>query len=180
MRAVVQNPAPGQRFHHRRSSREGCDRKTATERFAKGHKIGREFVIFLAAAGGDPKAGYSFVENEKNAVVLRELLQAQEKSFRGREDAHVGHDAFGDDGGNLPRMIFDGALQSQQIVPRNHNCVVERVPVQARTVGNFEGIVAMSNRSWGQRIRTHHQVVIPSVIVALELQNFRPASISAR
>src|ERR1700722_2307901 len=74
VRSVMQNAAPGQRFHHCSSSREGCDGEAAPECLAKSYKIWRELVIFLTATGRNPKAGYSFVENKKNAVLLCELL----------------------------------------------------------------------------------------------------------
>ena len=80
----------------------------------------------------------------KRSVGPREFLQALQISLRGRNHAHVGHDAFGDDRGDLAGMIFDGALQRRQIVPRHDDRVVERGAIQAGTVGNLDRVAAQS------------------------------------
>ena len=65
MRAVVQHAAPLQRVHDFGASDQRRDWQAAAQRFAEGHEIGREFVVFLAAAGSDAESGYGFIEDEK-------------------------------------------------------------------------------------------------------------------
>ena len=77
-------------------------------------------------------------------------------------------------------MIFDRTLQRGQIIPRHDNRVVERSAIQAGTVGNLDGIGAQSECGGRQDVRTHEEVVVPTVVVSLEFQKLRPSGHAPR
>src|SRR5579871_1169465 len=98
--------------------------------------------MFLASSGSDAKSGNGLVENEDDSVLPRKFLQALQVTVSGRNYAHVGHDSLGDDRRDLTGVILDGSLERRQIIPGHDNRVVERGSIQARAVGDLNGIAA--------------------------------------
>ena len=180
LRAVVQDAAPGERLHDLRAADEGRHREAAPERLAERRDVGIEAVVLLAATGRDAEAGDRLVEDEEDAVHAGEFAQLLEVARFRRDHADVRHDPFGDDRRHLPAVRFDRALDGLQVVPRYDDRVVERVAVQPRAVRDADRIAAMTERRDWLRVGVDEEVVVPPVVVALELDELRPAGVAAR
>ena len=139
MRAVVQNPSPLQRIHDVGAADQRRDRQPLAECLAECHQVRGEFVVFLTAARGNTKASNGFIKNEHDSMRLSEFLKACEISIGGRDHAHVGHNTFGDDGGDLAAMIFERALKRGKIIPWHNNRVVKSVLFSPELSGIFTG-----------------------------------------
>src|SRR5579863_3454512 len=98
VRAVVQDTSPFKGVHNFCAAYQSSDWQATAKRFAERHEIGREFVMLLAAAGGDAESGDGFIEDEEDSFGAGEFLQTSQVSLRRGNHAHVRHDPFGDDG----------------------------------------------------------------------------------
>ena len=67
----------------------GRDGKASADHFAEGAEVGLDVVELLGASGGDAEAGHHFVEDQKRAVLLRDVAEGFEEAGLGRDAAHV-------------------------------------------------------------------------------------------
>ena len=86
-------------------------------------------------------------------MLAGQLLQALQITLVRRNHAHIRHHAFGDHGRDLSGMILNGTLERYKIVPGNDDRVIERVAIQARTIGNPDRIAAPPHRRGRQWVR---------------------------
>src|SRR5258708_30829322 len=53
------------------------------------------------------------------------------------------------------------------------------MPIQARAISDFDGVVAVAERDKRLRVGTDQEIIVPTVVVPLKFDKFRFASVAA-
>ena len=136
--------------------------QAACHAFADDEDVGRQGMNagIAAVAGGD---GVGFVDDEQRAIAARQGAQPVVEPGIGQDHARVGHDGFGQDGGNLAGG--EGRLNSGEVVEFHASGQLAKVgdlthqalPIGGLAVGEF-----------------HHRIVNRAVVAAVEHKDLGP------
>ncbi len=97
------------------------EREAAADDLAQRAEVGRDAVVFLRAAVGEAEAGHDLVEDQRNAVLLRDLPQPLQEARLGRQQAL---ERLDDHAGQLVLVLLDQALDHLEVVERRDQHLV--------------------------------------------------------
>jgi hypothetical protein len=152
-------------------------REPPGERLAEHHQVRQDAVELLRATWRETEAGDHFVENQQGAVLGAHLLEHGQEA-RSRLDAtRVAHHRFADGRGDALALGREQVPQPVLVVPGQH-------PQPAAALAGE----ALAPRAQRRRIpapifavrRFPQHAVVPTVVVARELQDQRAAGVGAR
>src|SRR5690606_16682348 len=138
----------------------------AGQSLAVGSEVRCDSVPLGGATEGDTEPRDDFVEDQYHSVPVTELPQPFEVSGPRLDRTGIEHHRFGDDRGDLVTHIFQDVLDDGQIVPGQHDRIIEMrrqltLTRHLRCAGLIYG---------------HQYVVEPSVILAGEADELVPSS----
>ncbi len=90
----------GDSLHRLARAGVGRRRQAAADHLAEHGQVGFDAVQLLGAAAGDAEAGDHLVEDEQGAGLAGGLAEELEEAVGGWDDAHVGGDRLGQEGGD--------------------------------------------------------------------------------
>ncbi len=123
---IEDGPRPRHRTH----------RKSCAQSLSEGTDVWPDAVILLTSPRSIAEAGDNFVKDQQCATVLRELAKPFEISIARQDATHVGHNGFGDHGGEFAAMLFHDSVECSNVIPGRQYNIVEDCRRDAFRVGN--------------------------------------------
>ena len=159
-------------LHNLATTTKSRRRQTAGDDLAKRGQVTRHAVHAVPAGVGGAEAGHHFVQNQKRAVLMRNILQFLVEVVLRCNGAHVAGRGLRDHTGNLARVFLKRTTHRINVVVRHHN------RVRRLRTGHTRG-VRQGKRSQAGARRGQQRIHV-AVVAAVKLDNLRPARETAR
>jgi len=137
-----------------------------------GDDVGLDVVKPRGAFEAHAETGDHFVEDQQDAVALRDRAQELQVLFRLQQQTVVRRDGLDDHRRDVVRVIGDRHLEGAPVVQRHHDRIVRHRVGHAGGGGDAEGRQPAA--------RLHQQGVHVSVVTAFELDDQRTTRHAAR
>ena len=168
---LVHGSSGSNHLHDVLTSTVGTDGKTTANNLAHGRNIGGNAEVLLGTTIRNTESGHDLVEDEKSAVVLRELTDALEELLVGLDEAGVANDRFEDDGSDLILVLVKDGLDGIKVV------VLGAVGGLGGRGGDTGGIGKAKGGDAGSSL--DEEGVSVAVVASLELDNLLAVGVGA-
>ena len=182
VRADLVDGAVAHDLHHLVGAADRADRQAAAQRLRERHHVRRDAELLDGAASGDRHAGLDLVEDQDDAVLLRDLADGLEVAGLREHDAEVHHRRLHDHAGGEATLLgeaLDTALHRGRVVERHRDRHVGNGLRNAAAVREGRVVLAIADRGVVDADRDHH-VVMMAVVRAEDLDDRVAARRGAR